>query len=412
MLTNADAKAARPRDRAYKLHDAGGLHLFVAPTGRKTWRLVFRWRGREQLLTLGHFPDLGLSQARTRRDAARADLADGVDPRRTRTAGMTFADLARRWHAHSAPAWSARHAADVLSGLERDFFPELGARPIGEIEPPELLEVLRKIERRGAVQTAKRVRQRLAALFAYGRAEGLCPSNPACDLAAALAEAPPARPMPALETISECRELLAATDLVVDNNLAGLAHRFLALTAVRAAAVLGMRWSEIVDLNVNAPVWVVPAARMKLKRAKKGDAANDHVVPLSAAAISVLERVKKLHLEDANLHDQLGGNPRLVGGQPPAKGYDTHSLVFPIAEGAIGDLITATTFAGRHVPHGWRASFSTILNEDLGEEWARTIDRALAHSAKDKVEAAYNRAQLLDRRRQVMDRWGALLTNT
>ena len=389
MLSIADAKAARPAPRGYKLHDSAGLHLYVAPTGRKTWRLAFRWRGAEQLLTLGRYPDVGLAQARARRDAARADLAEGIDPRKARVAAMTFEVLARRWHAHAAPAWGERHAADVLSNLKREFFPALGARPIGEIEPPELLAVLRRIEARGAVQTAKRVRQRLAALFAYGRAEGLCAVNPATDLAAALAEAPPSRPMPALETIAECRALLTAADHIVEvNEMVRLAHRFLALTAVRCAPVSGMRWSEV---DMAARTWTVPARRMKLKRAKKGDAANDHVVPLSDAAIILIGQVREQFAESAK-----------------NSGDD---LVFPIAPGAIGELIAATPFAGRHVPHGWRASFSTILNDDLGEAWLRTIDRALAHSPKDKVEAAYNRAQLLDRRRAVFDRWGALLTN-
>ena len=409
MLTNADAKAARPRARGYKLHDEAGLHLYVAPSGRKSWRLAFRWprgsSGAEQLLTFGRFPELSLAQARLRRDAARAQLGDGIDPRLAMARARSFEQLARAWHAHNAPAWSPAHAADVLAGLERDIFPAIGARPIGEIEPPELLELLRAIERRGRVETARRMRQRLAEIFAYGLAEGLAATNPAASLGAALLEPPPARPQPALERIEDCRALLAACELAAARPATRLASRFLALTAVRLDAVRGLRWCEV-DLNVNSPTWTVPAARMKLKRSKKGEAAFDHVVPLSAAAVAVLREAAEL----------VADNKQTRGPQHE-NGYHTHSLVFPgrsaeapIGEGTIGELYDRCGFAGRHVPHGWRASFSTILNEDLGEDWARTIDRALAHSPKDRVEAAYNRAQLLDRRRHVLERWAELLT--
>jgi integrase len=173
----------------------------------------------------------------------------------------------------------------------------------------------------------------------------------------------------------------------------------LALTAVRLEAVRGMRWDEIEDLDGHAPLWRVPPARMKLKKAKKEDARFAHLVPLSDAAVAILRQAAR------------------------ENGYDTHSpqaedLVFPgrdhgrpIGEGAIGALYDRAGFSGRHVPHGWRSSFSTILNETLGPDARADIDRALAHTPKDKVEAAYNRAELLDRRRMLFARWGELLAH-
>lgn len=168
-----------------------------------------------------------------------------------------------------------------------------------------------------------------------------------------------------------------------------LASRFLALTAVRLDAVRGMVWAEV---DLDARLWTVPSGRMKLSRAKKGDSRHDHAVPLSAAAIAVLERVSE------------GGRVRAEQLVFPGRGGTE-----PIGAGAIRELYVRAGFAGRHVPHGWRASFSTILNEEMGPEWRFDIDAALAHAGKGKVEAAYNRSVQLDRRREVFDRWGELL---
>lgn len=397
MLTQAAAKAAGARTRAYKLTDVGGLFLFVTPAGTKSWRLKYRFGGKEKLLVIGRFPEIALPDARRAREECKAALRDGRDPSAKRQILDTFEQLARSWYAHAAPAWSAAHAGDVLASLERDVFPAIGARAAGSIEPRELLEVLRLVERRGCVETARRMRQRLSAIFGFGIAEGLVDADPAAQLGRAMISTRPTRPQPALTQIESCRDLLDACDHAGVRPSVRLASQFLALTAVRLDAVRGMCWDEIEDLNGDAPLWRVPAARMKLKRAKKSDARFDHLVPLSRPAAAILRRAA------AEI------------------GYDTHSpgagiMVFPgrdrgrpIGEGAIGALYDRAGFSGRHVPHGWRASFSTVMNETMGPEWRGDIDRALAHSPKDKVEAAYNRAALLDRRRAIFDRWGELL---
>ncbi|HEY1309898.1 MAG TPA: integrase arm-type DNA-binding domain-containing protein [Pseudolabrys sp.] len=413
MLTNAAAKAAQPQARAYKVFDAGGLFLFVAPSGLKAWRMKYRFGAREKLLTFGHFPEVSLVDARTMREAARAQLRAGADPAGPKhQGGDSFEAIARAWHGYKLESWSPAHAHDVLASLVRDVFPQLGRLPIGAIDPPTLLAALREVEARGCIETARRIRQRLSAIFGYAVAEGHLAGDPADKLGRAMRSARPPRPQPALVTIEDCRALLAACENSGARASTILASRFLALTAVRLDAVRGMRWGEIEDLDGVAPVWRVPPARMKLARAKKDDERFEHLVPLSPQAVSVLRQAAIMRRRAPNMHR---GSANLQPDRPICK---PDGLVFPgqgraspLGEGAIGALYARAGFAGRHVPHGWRASFSTIMNEQLGDEWRGTIDRALAHSPKDKVEGAYNRAQQLGRRREVFAKWGALLAD-
>lgn len=393
MLTNAAVKAARPRAAAYKLADAGGLHLYIAPTGLRSWRWRFRHSGKEQLLTIGSFPDVGLDQARAARDKAREQLARGEDPRVGRSAEdprvRAFEYIGRRWHAHMLPQWTPKHAADVLASLERDVFPAIGAMPIAAITVPVLLTALRAIEERGSLETARRVHQRVRNIFGYAIAEDVAENNPAAIITKALRPPPPPVNHPAVLEIGEARALLAAAELVTAAPMAKLASLLLALTAVRLAAVLGMRWGEIEDLDGSAPTWRIPAARMKLRAAKKLDAKNDHIVPLSWAAVDVLRQAR-----------DLAGGPLLI--RPDDLVFEVDAG--PLSEGAIGALYIRAGYAGRHVPHGWRATFATILNERFPEDHV-AIDRALAHSPKDKVAAAYDRSAQLARRRRLFQAW-------
>ncbi|MBB4152875.1 integrase [Sphingomonas jinjuensis] len=395
MLTINDVRRARPRAAGYKLTDGAGLHLFVAPSGHKSWRLRFRFGGREQLLTIGAWPDVSIDEARASGARARALLDRGEDPRaRFREAAPTrdFAATARRWHALMAGRWSAVHAADVLASLERDIFPVIGAMPIAAITAPVVLNALRRVEQRGCFETARRVRQRISAVFVFAMGEGLIDADPAAVIGKALQPPAPQRGHPAIVDPAEVRRLLAAVDQLDAAQAVTLASRFLALTAVRLAAVRHARWLEIEELDGPAPLWRVPAAHMKLGAAKKLSADNDHLVPLSPAAVAVLREARASRTCIPTMHIF------------PGRDDDA-----PIGEAAIGALYDRAGFAGRHVPHGWRASFSTILNERFPAERA-TIDRALAHAAKDKVEAAYNRSEQLAARRRLFEAWGEILT--
>ncbi|MEG8040515.1 integrase arm-type DNA-binding domain-containing protein [Sphingomonas sp. LR60] len=293
MLTNAAVKAARARASAYKIADERGLHLFVAPTGRKSFRWRFRFAGQEQLLTIGQWPDISLDAARARAEAARERLGRGMDPR-TAPAVMTFERAARAWHAQQLAGWTAVHAADVIARLEADVFPAIGNNELDAIDAPAVLRIVRAIEQRGAIQTARRVRQRISDVFALAVSEGWAQTDPAAIVGRALARAPAARHHPALTTVEDARALLAAAELVDASAAVKLASRFLALTAVRLAAVRGARWCEIEDLYGNAPVWRIPAVRMKLAATKKLDAGNDHLVPLAPAAVAVLRAARAL----------------------------------------------------------------------------------------------------------------------
>jgi len=390
MLTNAAVKAARPRPAAYKIADGDGLVLNIAPTGTKSWRLRFRLGGREQTLSIGQWPETSLDAARARRDTARAAIARGDDPRAVEIA--TFEAAARAWHAHQAEGWSDVHAGDVLASLERDAFPAIGAAALDSVTRPMVLELLKTVERRGAAETARRLRQRIEGVFAFARAEGWCSIENPADVGEALAALRVTTRQPAIVDIGELRELLAAIDALEAADIAKLAAWFLALTAVRSAAVIGMQWDELEDLDGPEPVWRVPAERMKLGVARKRDRANDHLVPLAPAAVAVLRAAWRA------LEAQTDGV--------------AHARVFPVGEGAIGELHVRAGYGDRHVPHGWRAAFSTILNEAYpGDRVA--IDRALAHQPEDmtKVESAYNRAQFLARRRELLETWAQLLTS-
>ncbi|WP_454599136.1 tyrosine-type recombinase/integrase [Qipengyuania sp. SM2507] len=389
MLTTAAAQAAGAQLRAYKIHDQGGMHLLVRPTGSKSWQQKYRWRGREKLLTFGQFPEVSIARARILQAQAKEQLEQGLDPARTKAAADTFGQLARQWHRHHRASWSDTHAADVLDSIERDVLPELGERPVDTIEPRDLLAIVRRVEARGCLESAGRLRQRLSAIFGFAIAEGLASSDPAAQLGRAMAKGKLSVPHPALTELEDCRALLTACEGSDARPISVFASRFLALTAVRLNAVRGMVWAEV---DFAARTWTVPAARMKLSKAKKAEERFDHIVPLSDQALFVLRGARP----DQDV-------------SPTALVFPGRSATAPIGEGTLRDLYARAGYAGRHVPHGWRSSFSTILNEELGEEWRRDIDRALAHSPKDKVEAAYNRAQLLDRRRELFDRWGAML---
>jgi len=393
MLTNASVKAAAPRDRAYKLWDGGGLHLLVAPTGRKSWRLKFRFGGREQLLTFGRSPAISLADARARRDRAREQLRAGVNPAASADTStdidQDFAAIARAWHSARAPHWSDKHAADVLASLETHAFPAIGARAIDAIDPGDVLELLQSAEQLGRIETARRLRQRISAIFRFAMRRKLCTADPAAHAGDELQPRPPAEHHPALLELDQVRALLETCERTPAAPVVLAASRFLSLTGVRLAALLGMTWGELEGLDGDAPMWRVPAERMKLSKAKKAQPRFSHVIPLSRqAAEEIRARARQ-------------------------NGYDTHSppaddRIWPIGEAAIGALYARAGYQGRHVPHGWRSSFSTIAN-DLWPAERSLIDQALAHTPKDKVEAAYNRAEHMARRRDLFQRWADLL---
>lgn len=387
MLTDAGIRAAKPRERPYKLADGGGLYLHITPQASKLWRMRYSCTGKEKVLSFGPYPEVTLAQAREQRDVAKGQLRAGRDPglekkfRRAAVADM-FEAIARDWYGRQAPKWTARHAGEVLESLERDVFPMLGGLPIREITPPMvLLQVLRPIEARGAIETAHRVRQRISAVFVYAIAVGVGEADPAASVKAAMAPVTKGR-QPAITDLNAAREILARVEATPAHPVTKLANRLLALTVVRPGEIRGAAWSEFEDLDGDAPLWRIPAARMKAKR--------DHMVPLARQSVEVLKAVHR-----------LTGRGSLV--------FPNNRFAHrPISENAIGYLLNRAGYHGRHVPHGWRATFSTIMNERYRAD-RHIIDLMLAHALQDKTEAAYNRAVHIERRRQLTQEWADLL---
>ena len=388
-LSDIACRSAKARERAYKLFDAKGLYLLVQPSGSRLWRLKYRVAGREKLLAIGGYPEVSLRAARERRDQARALLDAGTDPsaekkrRKVAAAAATldsFERIARAWHLARAASLAPRYAGQIMDRLEADVFPAIGALPIRTIGPPAVLELVRRIEARGAREMAHRVRMHVSDVFVWAIASGLAEQDPAAVIRKAL-QPTNGRLRPALIKLPELRRVLTATEALPGVWWSTrLASRLLALTAARPGVVRLAERQEFEDLEGSQPVWRVPAAKMKLTRERKRDAAFEFVMPLSsqAAAVARVAIAASPACRSATGADWLF----------PGAG----SWLKPISDSTLSKHYREAGFAGRHVPHGWRASFSTLMNERAATE-DRERDRAiidlmLAH-VPEGVEAAY-----------------------
>ncbi|MBV1822777.1 integrase arm-type DNA-binding domain-containing protein [Komagataeibacter sp. AV436] len=391
MLTDAKIRSAKPADRAWRLADTGGLFVHITPAGKKIWRYRYKFEKREKLLTLGHYPGVSLAEARAEREEARRILREGRDPSmeakivrlaaRVNTA-TTFEAVAREWYEQRKVLWATRHAFDVIRSLERDIFPKLGHVPINGITPPVVLAVLRQIEDRGAIETAHRIRQRMSDVFVHAIASGCGSSDPAAVVAPALRPVIRGR-QPAITDLEGLRSLVHRTEAEEAHPVTLLALRLLYLTAVRPGELRFAQWADFEGLDGPKPLWNIPAERMKMKR--------DHLVPLSRQAVATLEALRPFSGRWPHLFPNTR-RPRQV-----------------MSENALGYLLNRAGFHHCHVPHGFRASFSTIMNERFRSD-RQVIDVMLAHSLKDKVEGAYNRAIYLERRRELAQVWADLVS--
>jgi len=404
MLNDAKIRAAKPQDKPYKLTDSHRLYLLVKPSGSKLWKWNYSYDGKQKTLHFGVHPKVSLVDARGRRDEASALLSEGRDPGVVRKllveanfeAGrQTFERVAREWFENARPRWALVHADDVIRSLERDVFPAIGALPIGELNAPIVLAVLREIEGRGAIETAKRVRQRISGVFVFAIAKGIAQSDPAEKLGAVLKPLRKGR-QPAITDLVRLRAMIIAAEEDYARPITRLGLRFLALTAVRPSELRGASWDEFEELNGAAPLWRISATRMKGDLDRKGEIGGDHLVPLAPQAISVLKALWPL----------TGGGTLVF----PSNRHPNR----PMSENAIGYLLNRAGYHGHHVPHGFRAAFSTIMNE-WAERHGKDHDRAvidlmLAHVPKEKVEGAYNRAAFMPRRREIASTWAGLLS--
>lgn len=412
MLSDTAVRQAKARDKDYKLSDSEGLYLYVTKAGHRSWRFKYRFDGKERRLMLGSYPEVSLKVARERKTEARRLLVEGKDPaleakkaaiERKLATSNTFEVVARNWFELQKDRWTPVHANDVITSLENDVFPTVGALPVTEIDEPMVLLVLRKIEKRGAIETAHGTRQRMSAVFVHGIAEGVAARDPAAVVGKALKPVPRSRKRPAILSIEGLQDLFRRTEVEGAAALTKLASRFIALTAQRPGAVRRMAWTELEGINwydgSDAPdaLWRIPADHMKLANELKQDEEFEHLVPLAPEAVAVLRATWCL----------TGAGPLVYPSNRNAR--------VPMSENTLSYFYNRCGYQGRHVPHGWRASFSTIMNE-----WAlrngtpgdrNVIDMMLAHIPEgvSGSEGAYNRAAFLERRREIASVWGAML---
>lgn len=404
MLTDAKIRAAKPRPKPYKITDANRLYLLVTPSGGKLWRWSYAFDGKQKGMAFGPWPKVSLAEARLKRDEAAVILEELRDPAITKklkkeealeASRQTFERVARDWFATNRSRWAIVHQNDVIRSLERDVFDAIGDIPIAQLTPPLVLAVLREIEARGAIETARRVRQRISGVFVYAIAQGVTQTDPAEKLGAVLKPLRKGR-QPAITELVPLRKMILTAEEDPARPATRLALRLLALTAVRPSELRGAEWHEFEDLNGKLPIWRIPAARMKGDLDRKDELNGDHLVPLAPQAIAVLRA----------LYPLTGDGPMLF----PSNRHGRK----PMSENAIGYLLNRAGYHGHHVPHGFRAAFSTIMNEwaerEGKEHDRKVIDLMLAHVPKEKVEGAYNRAAYMPRRRELAVVWADLLS--
>ena len=382
-LTDTAIRNAKPGPKAAKLFDAGGLYLLLQPTGSKLWRLKYRFGGSEKLLALGAYPEVPLRTARERRDAERRKIADGTDPGQARKAAKaaqkvasanSFEAVARAWWANWSPTRSARHTDQVLRRLEADVFPDIGSLPVSSITAPQILGVALKIERRGAVDIAKRAYQTCAQVLRYAVAHGLAERNAAADVKPSDALKPTRKENYARLDVKDVPELLRRMEAYDGSIYTRLALRLMALTFVRTSELIGARWDEF---DIDAAEWRIPPERMKMK--------SPHIVPLSRQALAVLADLEPLRAGRALL---------FPGERDHAKPMSNNTILFALYR---------MGYHSRMTGHGFRGIASTILHEQGHRH--DLIELQLAHQERNQVSAAYNHATYLPQRRKMMQAW-------
>lgn len=376
LLSDIQIKRAKPKEKTYTLNDGMGLSLLIDTTGSKGWRFRYRFAGKPKMISFGVYGEVSLAEARQKREECRSMLAKGINPSEARKAEKialqfahenSFEAVAREWHSSKTTTWSQGYAKEVLKCLEKDIFPYIGQRPIEQIEPLELLTVLQKIEKRGALEQTSKIRRRCGEVLRYAVATGRAKYNFAPDLAIALNK-PKTQHFPFL-TESELPAFVKALESYEGSLVTKYATQLLMLTGVRTIELRAAEWKEF---DLDKALWEIPKERMKKRR--------PHLVPLSTQAIDIL---KKLQV--------ITGNYSLVfPGRNDARK--------PMSEASINKVIKLLGYHGRLTGHGFRHTMSTILHEHGFESaW---IEIQLAHVDKNSIRGTYNHAQYLLQRKK------------
>lgn len=386
-LSDTAIRNAKPADKPRKLADGGGLYIEVAPSGGKWWRFKYRFEGKEKRLSLGVYPDVGLKDARDKHAEARKLLAAGVDPSANKKAAKaaqgeraanSFEIVAREWFDKHAPNWKENHSSKIIRRLEVDIFPWLGACPVGEITAPDLLAAIRRIESRGALETAHRALANCGQVFRYAIATGRAQRDTAADLRGSL---PPVKE----KHHASITDPKAIGELLRD--IEGYQGAFITRCALRLAPLVFLRPGELrkaewAEIDLDKAEWRIPAARMKMNAV--------HIVPLSTQAVAILREIQPLTGE---------GKYVFPGARTTTR---------PMSENAVLAALRRMDYATDEMTgHGFRSMASTLLNEQGFNRDA--IERQLAHAERDGVRAAYNYAEYLPERKKMMQSWADYL---
>jgi len=389
-LTDIAIKKAKISEKPYRLKDSGGMFLFVTPAGGKLWRWKYRFDSKQKLMTLGKYPEISLAEARERHAEARKLLANGIDPmekrkeekieERVQTEG-SFQTVAALWLEHWQEGKSPRHVEYTRRRMEMDILPVLGARPIAEIEAPELVAMTKAIEERGARDIAKRALETAGQVFRYAIAHGHARRNPVTEIRPRDILKSAKRTNYARIDAKELSTLLRAMEVYQGTHITRLAIKLIALTFVRTGELIAARWSEF---NIEAARWDIPEDRMKMR--------TPHIVPLSRQAIAILDTLQTLSGQSEFL---------FPGDRNPNK---------PMSNMTILKALERMGFKGRMTGHGFRGLASTILHEQGYNH--HHIELQLAHAPRNAVSAAYNHALYLEPRARMMQDWANYLERT
>ncbi|MGB0123981.1 MAG: integrase arm-type DNA-binding domain-containing protein [Silvibacterium sp.] len=385
-LTDIQIKRIKPSTKPYKVSDGGGRFLWVTPSGGKIWRWTYRHGGRAKLMTFGKYPDVSLSQARERHADARKLLASGVDPMAQRKAEKaeaenSFQSVSLRWLEHWRHGKSPRHVDYVKRRMEADILPCLGARPIAEIEAPELVAMTKAIEKRGARDIAKRALEATGQVFRYAIAHGDTKRNPAAEIRPSNILQSTRKVNYARVDAKELPGLLRSVEVYQGTHVTRLALKLMAFTFVRTSELIGAKWAEF---DLESARWHIPAERMKMR--------TPHIVPLAKQILDVLEMLRTL----------TGESEWLFPGDRNAKKSMSNNTILKALE--------RMGYKGRMTGHGFRGLASTILHE---QGYAHEhIELQLAHAPRNAVSAAYNHALYLEPRAKMMQDWADFLEQT
>lgn len=387
-LTNVACQKSLPRPKPYKLADGGGLYLEVMPNGSRYWRMKYRFAGKEKRLAIGVYPAVTLAEAREKREQAKKQRTNNIDPSAAKqeskqkaalNIATTFELVAREWHEHNKEKWTPAYGKDILHRLEMDIFPQIGKLPIADIRPVKMLEALRHIEKRGALEMAKRSKQYCSQIFRYAVITERAERDPTVDLKDALkpikrghfAALEPDELPDFLNCLASNRaRLFAQTQNAI---------RLLMLTFVRTGELIEAKWQEF-DLDNSQ--WNIPAERMKMRR--------PHVVPLSRQVVAILQEQYKLTSQWEWVF------PNVVR---PRDHMSNNTIL---------KALERMGYKGRMTGHGFRALAMSTIKERLGYRH-EVVDRQLAHAHRNKVDAAYDRALFLIDRRKMMQEWADYL---